>query len=254
MFRVYIIQATNCKYIAFWTLEACICCSESPSGSPAAFLASSHAIWRSAAFLALASSSLALSSVSLQREEHLLQFNYSSMHNVFNLQHFQSVLLLLSSQCAISSLAAHYLQTVTNSMNLLLSFSKQSLSKQEKVGDLRKPRAKKGNHSNEIPKFSFIGMHVSSQNLATIFTPGPKMCAPLRLDSVFVRKACNLHFPNIYTHLKSHIAHKNRMVKLMDGSHDWRGTSCGMIRCFVGMSCNLHFPSIYTHLKGRECS
>ena len=36
----------------------------------------------------------------------------------------------------------------------------------------------------------------------------------------FVRKACNLDFPSIYTHLKSHIAHRNRMVKLIDGSHN----------------------------------
>ena len=119
-------------------------CPENRHIAALSFLASSHAM----ASAALASSSSlalssALSSVCLQREKHLLQFNNSSMHNGFNLQHFQSVLLLLSSQCAISSRAAHYLQTVTNSMNLLFSFPKQSLSKQEKVCNLRKPRAKR---------------------------------------------------------------------------------------------------------------
>ena len=210
MFRVYKqIQATNCKYIAFWTLEACICCSESPSGSPAAFLASSHAIWRSAAFLALASSSLALSSVSLQREEHLLQFNYSSMHNVFNLQHFQSVLLLLSSQCAISSLAAHYLQTVTNSMNLLLSFSKQSLSKQEKVGDLKKPRAKKGQSFQWNPQIQFHWNACELPKSGNNIYPGAKNVCTFKAWFCFRQKGLQSPLPQyLYPPEKSHCSQK----------------------------------------------
>ena len=51
----------------------------------------------------------------------------------------------------------------------------------------------------------------------------------------FVRMACNLNFPSIYTHLKSHIAHKNRMVKLIDmtqgAPHMTQGTSHDFTTC-----------------------
>jgi hypothetical protein len=41
----------------------------------------------------------------------------------------------------------------------------------------KETQGKKGNHSNEIPKICFMGMHVSSQILATIF--GPKIATQI---------------------------------------------------------------------------
>ena len=70
----------------------------------------------------------------------------------------------------------------------------------------------------------------------------------------FVRKASNLNFPSIYTHLKSHIAHKNRMVKLIDGSPDPRGTSCGPFSIIIAHPTGLpeyvfDFPVLFVEIK-----
>ena len=59
---------------------------------------------------------------------------------------------------------------------------------------------------------------------------------------------------SIYTHLKSHIAHKNRMVKLIDGSHDPRGTSCGPFSIIIALPTGLReyvfdFPVLFVRIQ-----